>query len=162
MTEAFVIRVAASRDYAEVAALLAEVDELHRARLPWLFQAPVADPRSREFFEQVLAADSSTIFVADAGSIVGVAKVMLRSAPEFAVFIPQTWGVLDALAVARTWRRRRVGTALARAAEAWARQQRVKWIELGVYEFNDEARAFYEALGYCPVSTKLRKPFSEG
>jgi ribosomal protein S18 acetylase RimI-like enzyme len=157
MTEAFVIRTAASGDYAEVAALLAEVDELHRVQLPWLFRVPAVDPRPREFFEQVMAADSSTIFVADAGSIVGTAKVLVRSAPEFAVFIPQSWGVLDNIAVAETWRRRGVGPALTRAAETWARQQHVKWIELGVYEFNDEARAFYEALGYLPVSTKLRK-----
>jgi GNAT superfamily N-acetyltransferase len=162
MTDAFVIRVAASGDYAEVAALLAEVDELHRVQLPWLFRVPEVDPRPPEFFEQVLAADSSTMFVADAGSIVGVARVIVRSAPEFAVFIPQSWGVLDSIAVARAWRRRGVGTALTCAAETWARQQHVKWIELGVYEFNHEARAFYETLGYCPVSTKLRKSFTEG
>jgi len=38
----------------------------------------------------------------------------------------------------------------------------VKWLELGVYELNHEARAFYAVLGYLPVSTKLRKPLSEG
>jgi hypothetical protein len=31
---------------------------------------------------------------------------------------------------------------------------------LGVYEFNDDARAFYQALGYLPVLTKLRKPLN--
>jgi GNAT superfamily N-acetyltransferase len=162
MSEAFVIRAAVPNDHTEVAALLAEVDELHRAQLPWLFRVPVVEPMPRERFEQVLTADSSTVFVADAGSIVGIAKVIVRSAPEFPVFIPQSWGVLDNIAVAKTWRRRGVGTALTRAAETWARQQHVKWIELGVYEFNHEARAFYETLGYLPVSTKLRKPLSEG
>jgi len=160
MSEAFVIRAAVPNDHTEVAALLAEVDELHRAQLPWLFRVPVVEPMPRELFEQVLTADSSTIFVADAGSIVGAVKVILRSAPDFAVFIPQSWGVLDNIAVARTWRRRGVGSALTRAAEIWARQQHVKWIELGVYEFNDEARAFYHSLGYAPVLTKLRKSFS--
>jgi ribosomal protein S18 acetylase RimI-like enzyme len=158
MTEAFVIRAAVPDDHAELAALLAEVDELHRLRLPWLFRAPAVEPRRREFFERLLNGDSSTLLVADAGPIVGIATVLVRTAPEFAVFISQTWGVLDNIAVAKTWRRCGVGTALTRAAETWARQQHAKWLELGVYEFNDEARGFYEALGYLPVSTKLRKP----
>ncbi|HEX3855321.1 MAG TPA: GNAT family N-acetyltransferase [Polyangiaceae bacterium] len=158
MSEASVIRAAVPDDYEQIAALLAEVDELHRAQLPWLFGAPTIDPRPLRFFEQLLAGDNSIILVADAGSIVGTAKVLLRSAPEFPVFIQQTWAVLDNIAVAKAWRRRGVGTALTHAAEAWAQQQNVKWLELGVYEFNAGARAFYETLGYLPVSTKLRKP----
>jgi GNAT superfamily N-acetyltransferase len=158
MSEAFVIRAAAPDDYEQIAALLAEVDALHRAQLPWLFGAPTVDPRPPAFFERLLTGDNATLFVADAGSIVGAATVIVRNAPEFAVFIPQTWAVLDNIAVAKTWRRRGVGSALTHAAEAWAKQQNVKWLELGVYEFNGEARVFYEALGYLPVSTKLRKP----
>ncbi|HEX7452428.1 MAG TPA: GNAT family N-acetyltransferase, partial [Polyangiaceae bacterium] len=162
MSEPFVIRTAVPDDYRGIATLLAEVDELHRVRLPWLFRSPTSEPRPHVFFEQLLNGDSSTILVADAGSIIGVATVLIRTAPEFPVFVQQTWGVLDNIAVAGTWRRRGVGTALTRAAEAWARQQRVKWLELGVYELNHEARAFYAALGYLPVSTKLRKPLTEG
>ena len=33
-----------------------------------------------------------------------------------------------------------------------------RWLELGVYQFNEPARSFYEKLGYVPVSTKLRRP----
>jgi GNAT superfamily N-acetyltransferase len=51
--------------------------------------------------------------------------------------------------------------ALTRAAERWAVGRGAKWLELGVYEFNAEARAFYQALGYSPVSTKLRKPLQD-
>ena len=162
MTEPFLIRAAVPGDYEQIATLLAEVDELHRVRLPWLFRSPTIEPRPHVFFEQLLNGDGSTILVADAGSIIGVATVLIRTAPEFPVFVQQTWCVLDNIAVSGTWRRCGVGTALTRAAEAWARQQHVKWLELGVYERNHEARAFYAALGYLPVSTKLRKPLTEG
>jgi GNAT superfamily N-acetyltransferase len=162
MSEPFVIRTAVPDDYRGIATLLAEVDELHRVRLPWLFRSPTSEPRPPGFFEQLLNGDSSTILVADAGSIIGVATVLIRTAPEFPVFVQQTWGVLDNIAVSGTWRRRGVGTALLRAAETWARRQHEKWLELGVYELNHEARAFYAALGYLPVSTKLRKPLTEG
>jgi diamine N-acetyltransferase len=158
MSEAFAIRPAVPDDYEEITALLAEVDELHRVQLPWLFGAPKIEPRPREFFDRLLSEQSSTILVADAASVVGIATVLIRTAPEFPVFIVQTWGVLDNIAVSKTWRRRGVGKALTHAAEAWAQQQNMSWLELGVYEFNAGARAFYEALGYLPVSTKLRKP----
>jgi ribosomal protein S18 acetylase RimI-like enzyme len=158
MTAAFAIRAATASDYEGVVRVLAEVDELHRVQLPWFFQTPSVEPRSREFLEQLLSGDSSQVLVADAGAIVGVATVLIRTAPEMALFIPQRWAVLDNIAVAQPWRRRGVGRALTLAAETWAREQDLGWLELGVYEFNHEARAFYEALGYLSLSTKLRKP----
>jgi ribosomal protein S18 acetylase RimI-like enzyme len=136
------------------------VDELHRLNAPWLFRRPVAEPRSKQFFEQLLNSADSTVLVAQGSvQLTGVATISLRSAPDFAVFVSQHWAVLDSIAVLEAWRRRGVGTALTRAAEHWARDRTAKWIELGVYEFNDDARSFYRTLGYLPVSTKLRKPF---
>jgi hypothetical protein len=47
---------------------------------------------------------------------------------------------------------------LTRAVEEWAIESGASWIELNIYAFDDEARRFYESLGYVPLSTKLRKP----
>jgi ribosomal protein S18 acetylase RimI-like enzyme len=162
MSEAFIVRTAILSDYESMCALLDEVDELHRLNAPWMFRKPSTEPRSKEFFEQLHQSNDAAVLVADAGGqLVGVATALMRSAPDFAVFITQTWGVLDNIAVSKSWRRRGVGTALTRDAERWVQGQGGKWIELGVYEFNDDARSFYRALGYSPVSTKLRKPFNE-
>ena len=160
MSETFIIRAATLADYGGMCALLSEVDELHRLGLPWMFQKPSAEPRSRDFFEQLLDSEGSTVLVAEAGPVlVGVATALLRPAPDFAVFINQSWGVLDNIAIVQSWRRRGVGSALIRDAERWVQARGATWIELGVYEFNAGARAFYQALGYLPVLTKLRKPF---
>jgi hypothetical protein len=40
---------------------------------------------------------------------------------------------------------------------AWTLEAGAAWVELNVYEFNQDARHFYEALGYLPLSTKLRR-----
>jgi GNAT superfamily N-acetyltransferase len=162
MSEDIVVRCAASSDYDAVIALLTEVDALHRVELPWLFRASVEQPRPRDWFEKWLHDDRSGILVAAlAGNVVGVVTVLLRTAPDFPVFIPQRWGVVDNLVVAHSARRRGVGTRLMRAAEAWAAERRAPWIELGVYEFNQVARDFYATLGYAPTWTKLRKVASE-
>jgi diamine N-acetyltransferase len=127
-----------------------------------MFQKPSTEPRSKDLFEQLLSSGDSTVVVAESGvQLVGVATAVLRSAPDLAVFMTQQWGVLDNIAVLESWRRRGVGRSLTREAERWAQSRGAKWLELGVYEFNADARSFYQALGYCPVSTKLRKPFDE-
>jgi ribosomal protein S18 acetylase RimI-like enzyme len=162
MDEPFIVRAATLGDYDSMCTLLGEVDELHRLNAPWLFRKPSTEPRSRAFFEQLLGSEDAAVLVADAtGPIVGVATALMRPSPDFAVFLSQTWGVLDNIAVSKSWRRRGVGTALTRNSERWAQGRGAKWIELGVYEFNAGARSFYQTLGYCPVSTKLRKPFDD-
>jgi len=158
MSEDCVIRRASPADYEATCALFDELDALHREQLPWLFRAPAERPRSQDYFDELLSSDRTSILLAAASSIVGLATVRLQSAPDFAVFVPQRWGVIDDIMVLPSWRRRGIGARLARAAENWASDGGAAWLELGVYEFNTEARAFYEALGYVPVSTKLRRP----
>ncbi len=100
MSEAFIVRTATLSDYDGMCALLAAVDELHRLNVPWMFRKPSAEPRSKDFFEQLLSSEDSTVRVAEAhDQVVGVATVILRNAPDFAVFVSQRWGVLDNIAV---------------------------------------------------------------
>ena len=151
------IRLARLSDYDGACRLLDVLDALHRERLPWMFQAPSGQPRSEDYFADLLKREDMAVFVADAGQLVGVALGLMRAAPELPVFIEQRWGLLDGLVVDPAWRRRGVGELLARAVEAWALRLGARWVEVNVYEFNDEARRFYEALGYLPLSMKLRK-----
>jgi GNAT superfamily N-acetyltransferase len=158
VAEPFAIRSATLSDYTAVCALFDQVDELHRFHLPWRFRTPPTQPRSASYFESLVNGPDTTMLVADAHAVVGVATVEIKRSSEFAVFVPTKWGWLDALAVDAGWRRRGIGTALVRAAERWARERNARWLELGVYEFNETARGFYEAAGYAPLLTRLRKP----
>ena len=151
------IRTARPGDYADLSRLMHKLDELHRERLPWMFQTPDRQPRSEAFFANLLNRDDSAVFVADVSHIVGVALGFMRTAPEFPVFIRQRWGVLDNLVVDPEWRRRGIGRLLAQSVEKWAVGLGAPWVELNVYEFNAEGRRFYEALGYLPLATRLRK-----
>jgi GNAT superfamily N-acetyltransferase len=157
MIEDSVIRPASPADYEATCALFDELDALHREQLPRLFRASAGRPRSQAYFDELLSTQSSSVLLAAVPDIVGLATVRLQRAPDFAVFIPQQWGVIDDIVVLPSWRRRGIGARLARAAENWARERGAAWLELGVYHFNTEARAFYEALGYLPISTKLRR-----
>lgn len=151
------IRRARLDDYDGARRLMDGLDALHRDRLPRVFTVPSDQPRSEAFFADLLNREDSAVFVADAGHLVGVAVGLMRAAPEFPVFIQQRWGVLDGLVVDPAWRRRGIGKLLARSVEVWAIGLGAPWVEVNVYEVNDEARRFYEALGYLPFSTKLHK-----
>jgi len=151
------IRPAQLEDYEETSGLMDSLDEFHRARLPWMFKQASGPARSRTSFAELLNRKDSAVFVAEAGCLVGVALGQMGPAPELPIFIQQRWGVLDALVVDPAWRRRGIGKQLTHAVEAWAIGLGAPWIELNVYEANPEARRFYEALGYLPLSTKLRK-----
>jgi GNAT superfamily N-acetyltransferase len=50
-----------------------------------------------------------------------------------------------------------VGSALVRAAEAWAREEGYRKITLGVFETNRRARTVYEHLGYAPETLRYVK-----
>jgi GNAT superfamily N-acetyltransferase len=160
MHQPVAVRAAVAADYDAACAITAQSDAVHHERVPWLFRAPETPPRSREWFAHTCAADASTILVAVDERVRGVAFLELRSPPPLSIFIPQRWAVLDSLVVDASCRRRGLGATLMAAAEAWARDKGAPWLELGVYAVNVEARAFYEALGYLPVSTKLRKPLT--
>jgi len=153
-----IIRRARAEDYDAACRLFGELDAVHRQRLPWMFKEPASEPRTPEFFAEALSRGDSAFFVAEADGIVGIAHGVLRSAPDLPVFVPQRWGLLESLVVASAWRRRGVGLLLAQAFEAWALEEGASWVEASVYDFNADARRFYEALGYLPLRTIVRKP----
>jgi len=132
------------------------LDAFHRERLPWLFQAPSEAGRSETHFQQLIQGDHSAVFVAEASSVVGVAVGLMRRTPDLEIFVRQRYVVLDSLVVDAPWRGRGLGTRLARSVEHWGVQAGAAWLEVNVYEANPEARGFYAALGYLPLSTKLR------
>lgn len=157
MPEATLFRRARPDDGAAAGRLLARLDALHREALPWLCRAPGEATRATADFAAWIHAHA--VFVAEHdGDLVGIVHGTTREAPDLPVFVPRRYGVIDGLTVASEWRRRGIGRRLVAAFEAWARSAGASGLELNVYAFNDEARRFYEALGYAPLRTTLHRP----
>jgi GNAT superfamily N-acetyltransferase len=66
-------------------------------------------------------------------------------------------GHVGILVVAEAAAGKGVGSALMRAAEAWAREQRYRKLTLNVFEGNQPARAVYDHLGYTPETLRYVK-----
>lgn len=153
------IRGASVEDLSRVAALERELDALHRRALPWLVAEPATLSTELEYLTRFLADPNCAVFVADeGGTLLGAARVLVRPTRNAPAVRPASVVELEAMVVAAEYRRRGYGSALVRAAEAWGRERGGDRLELGVYEFNEEARRFYEFLGFETLSRRLRRP----
>lgn len=156
------IRRATLLDHPQLRELLSELDRLHREAAPWLFQEPETDPRPRSWLQGNLEDPAVAVFVAELdGACIGVTVVRLRHMPDFPVFRPLSYAVIDELMVAQAARRQGIARSLYQACERWAQAQQAAWLEVNVYDFNQEALAFYAALGLAPKTRKLRKPLGK-
>lgn len=157
-------RHATASDDRAVRELLAEVARLHMLALPHVFR-PGKSALERD--EYLFAGRSFTAFLEDrdglllvaeaGGSIVGVLLGRIeRSAATPVLAARRTLHVLS-LMVRSGSRRAGIGRALMKAAENWAKGAGATEVELHVWEFNQEALAFYEALGYETVERTMRR-----
>ena len=160
----FNIRPAAASDFERLCKLFEELDEFHRRGRPDLFVKP--DGPAREFaeIETLIAGPESTILVAEDSAfphLIGLAAIRIRQTPALPVQPSRRIAEVTNLGVAKHARRHGVGRALMREARAWAVQQGVAAMELGVHEFNAGAIAFYEALGFRTVTRRLSARLTE-
>jgi ribosomal protein S18 acetylase RimI-like enzyme len=152
------IREAVPSDHLDLCALFEEVDALHRAHLPSIFQQPAGPARSEEHVLGLIADPSAGLFVAQVGDrLAGLVCVLLREPPEIPLFVRRRYAVVEDLVVQDAFRRAGIGRALMEHAQRWAVAQGAGSIELGVWEFNQDAIEFYRALGYDTVSRRMSK-----
>jgi ribosomal protein S18 acetylase RimI-like enzyme len=150
------IRPATAEDYQGVCTVLGEVDALHWDALPHVFRDPGIPARSKAYITSAIEAADACLWVAEhEGQIVGVLHVQIRQSREIPLLVPRRYAEIETLAVSQTHRRRGIGRALVEAADRWAQDAGIDQVELGVWEFNEGARAFYEALGYRTASRKM-------
>jgi ribosomal protein S18 acetylase RimI-like enzyme len=148
-----VVREATQEDYAALCAIIEEVDRMHREMLPRRFKASEGPARSRSYIVNALGALDVGLFVAEEeGELMGLVHVIVRDVPEVPIFVPRRYAFVENVTVRGAHRRRGIGRALMRKAEAWARTKGATSIELSVYAFNRAAQAFYRRLGYETLS----------
>ena len=152
------IRKATADDYLVVCELLDEIDALHRDRHPRIFRKPTGHARTRDFFSGLLTDEKVGLFLAEEnGGPVGFVHVLVRDMPDFPIFVPRRYAIIDTIVVRSGHRDRGIGRLLMQTSEEWAIAQGAASVELGVYQFNETAISFYESLGFHTLSRKMEK-----
>ncbi|WP_171681959.1 GNAT family N-acetyltransferase [Paenibacillus planticolens] len=151
----FIIRHARSEDYEAVNAIIRYGQEEHATALPERFarlDRVVAMGWYRSFSDQ----QNKAILVADKdGRAVGVAMLEMKKSPTYEALVPRTFAYLNELAVSPDFQRQGIGKSLYMASVEWARERNVSSLELNVWEFNEGAIAFYEALGMLTLNRTM-------
>ncbi|HEX2671547.1 MAG TPA: GNAT family N-acetyltransferase [Polyangiaceae bacterium] len=151
-----IVRRAVAADVDSIGALLEEVDELHRRALPWLFRR-VDGPEQAAFLDAFLSKADHATFLAltPEGRFAGVLCAFLRPPARAPIVQPAVVLELDALAVKMGFRRQGIGKQLVNTALAWASLAGATRTELGVFDFNEPARAFWASLGFHVLSYRM-------
>lgn len=156
------VRRGVENDFGGIRALLTELDDFHRDALSWLFRKPEGPPED-EALSEFFTTEDHAAFVAEApgGGLAGVLLALIREPRKLPIVRPARIAELDALVVGRAYHRQGVGTALVRAALVWGREQGATRSELGVYEFNERARAFWQSVGFETLSRRMMTKLGE-
>jgi ribosomal protein S18 acetylase RimI-like enzyme len=110
----------------------------------------------REALGKILKSDDSGIFVAEvAGRLVGLIEVYVRQDADEATLIRHQYVELQSLMVWSPFRRNGIGTQLVDVARRWAQEKGAIEMRLSVWEFNEAAREFYEAVGFKTLKRRM-------
>jgi ribosomal protein S18 acetylase RimI-like enzyme len=156
------IRPATKRDFQQICELYEELDFFHRRARPDLFDRPSAPARDKATIFGLIKASSTEILVAQdlrSERLHGYAVLMICELPASTVCYARRFVEIDKLAVRPQARGGGIGRALLDEAFAWAETRGIRHIEVAVNDFNTDAIALYESLGFETVIRRMmRRP----
>ena len=142
------IRVASENDLDSVNELRKQVNELHAAGKPEVFK-PEFSQGMRDFIYQIWNDPEQVIIVAEMDSaICGYAVLHHIIRPENPAKWEQDFLDIDEFGVDEACRRQGIATEMIAFIREFAANRGYSRIELNMWEFNKEALAFYEAVGF--------------
>jgi ribosomal protein S18 acetylase RimI-like enzyme len=151
----FLVRAAVEQDFEGISEIFNEVNAMHSEALPSIFvepKEPVESACDIKFISDDIADENTALFVAERdGQIIGIIHVSIRESPEIPIMVKRRYGYIDDIAIAKEFRNSSIGKTLMREVERWAIQKNVSQLELNVWDFNQNAFAFFQKLGYTAV-----------
>jgi GNAT superfamily N-acetyltransferase len=149
------IRLARARDLAVLCRLWQELMHFHEGQDPRFALAVDALEQWRAQADEVMRRDDGFVLLAeDDGRPVGFCLGWVAKNPP--IYRVSEVGFVSEIAVTSTHQRRGVGRALIEAATDWFVRRGLKEFQLSTAVWNDEAHAFWKALGGEPLLTRYR------
>jgi len=151
------VRSATPADYNSLYPIFAELGEQHASVLPEVFRRTSLEEVSQHLNSLLSEADNSLLVAESRGQVVGFIRLSIRESPDVPIMVPRRYAQVNDIAVRKDFQRRGTGEALMLEAEKWAKSKGLNNIELNVWEFNRNAFAFYQKLGYVTSSRHMWK-----
>ena len=143
------IRQATPADSSLLSSLCMDVQRLHAEHHPHIFKMPQSADFATSFFDKMLADPAATIYIADEDAqALGFIFCKLIKREESPLTYSNRFLHIDHISVRPDRQGQGVGMALMDQVENLARKLGVSKIQLDSWNFNTEAHAFFEALGF--------------
>ena len=164
MTLPFYIRPACLDDFAAMTPMWRQLDAFHHKQDPVRFpKRCTRAPRDLSYVSELierpdralLVAQTSPLHEDEEACLMGLCTIQMRSFTAGPVFPARVVFEIDNLVVDEAKRRRGVARSLIRESEAWSRAHGAGEVILNVYDFNNQARTFYEQIGFLSSKTQM-------
>ena len=151
------IRLACEQDIPDLLRLLCQVGEVHHQIRPDLFRSGAVKYTESEL-KQLLRDQNSPIFVlTEDEKLLAYCFCRLRDHRGSTVMTDRLEVYIDDLCVEESCRGRGVAKALYRYVCLWAKGIGCGFVTLNVWQGNDGAMGFYEAMGLTPRSITMEQ-----
>ena len=154
-----VIRMAQASDLPRVNELRRQVNDVHVAGKPEMFRPGFTEALQQHVYT-LYGSEGHDILVAETEQgIVGFACIKLVDRPETPYRRAQRYLDVDEFGVDERCRRQGIGRALFARIREVAQERGVQRIELNMWEFNEGALRFYEAIGFSTYRRYMEYTF---
>ena len=142
------IRFAKENELARVNELRKQVNDLHVEGKPEIFRAGFNDGL-RDFIYKIWKDPEQKIVVAELNGVVcGFAILHHIHRPENPFMRERDFMDVDEFCVDKEYRRQGIATKMISFIRNYTKEKGIKRLELNMWEFNQDALAFYEAVGF--------------
>lgn len=142
------VRPATQSDLLRINELRRQVNDLHVAGRPDVFR-PGFSQELQDHVNVLFAGDGREILVAEAdGAVVGFACLRYVDRPESPYRNAIKYVEIEEIGVDAACQRQGAGRLLTDAVRSRAREMGYSRVELNMWEFNENALAFYERIGF--------------
>ena len=154
----FTIRQATEDDFDELLEVLAEGDAFHSDALPRMFRRSSGLNHPWDYIEQGINSENDALLVAESdGELIGAIRLSVNETMPHPILVPRRYVQVHEITVKERFRHAGVGKALMEKGHQWAASKGIHEIELTVWEFNKDAIALYEKLGYVTMNRRMKK-----
>ncbi|KYG59371.1 GNAT family N-acetyltransferase [Planococcus maritimus] len=108
------------------------------------------------YFEKLIKSDEGVIYIIEDGDeIIGFTILRINETPDRTTAVKRKYLFMEDLGVRKEYRGKGLGKWLYQKAIEFARENEATSLELGVWEFNEEAIKFYKSMGMKNQARKM-------
>lgn len=151
----YLLREAELEDFNKLQPIHKEVHDLHVNGRPDIYSRAeyTLDP---SYFRQLIESDEGIIYIIeDKNEVVGFTILRINGAPDRITSVKRKYLFMEDLGIRKEYRGQGLGKLLYQRAIEFGKEKGAKSLELGVWEFNEDAINFYKFMGMKNQARKM-------